>query len=150
MRSSKCGTLNYKVQESQVECWKGWRWIKWQSEKQHRWDDCQITGRLFSVCHSDKAALSLSRQENQRRLGGAQMRRGKLFSLFLCPLSVLPQSEQSFQRREGAVGNLRGREHGIGRQEGDNFRNHVEKKTKKQRHQVPRTKSHSCFRWWCV
>lgn len=84
MRNSKCGTLNYKVQESQVECWKGWRWIKWQSEKQHRWDDCQITGRLFSVCHSDKVVLSPSRWENQKRLGGAQKRQGKLFFPFFC------------------------------------------------------------------
>lgn len=99
-RNSKCGTLNYKVQESQVECWKGWRWIKWQSEKQHRWDDCQITGRLFSVCHSDKVVLSLLPRKSKEIKGSSEETGETFFPFSVSPLSSATKwAELSKKRR---------------------------------------------------
>lgn len=78
----------------------GMRGIEWQSEIQHRQDDCQITGR-------QGAALS---PRKSKETGGGGWEERELF-LLLCPFCTLQQNEYVFKRvKKCTVRTLQGAE----------------------------------------
>lgn len=117
-RNLKCASLNDKVEESRAECWEGRRWIKWRCERWHRCSERQITASLSSRCVALTRCRTLSRPTKSKEIRESSEETGNFFSfsfsffscLFPCPFTVLPQSEQSFQRRGGAVWDLGGAE----------------------------------------